>query len=126
MLALVDPQTLFKNMMLILGGITMLGILFVSTIILITLVRAWMWTLARRRAHEKWMKYARRADGRAYPGTVVGTCDICHRGASHIYAEYSMLLCPMCYEKYWRQAENWQPADREAARASADLSADHG
>jgi hypothetical protein len=126
MLAVVDPATLYLNLMLLIGAVFLLGILFVLVILGITFFRAWLWARARRRAEQKWIKYARRADGRAYPATVVGTCDLCRRGGSHIYCEYGMLFCAMCYEKHWREAENWDPAEREAARAAATTSVAKG
>lgn len=117
MLAWVDPATLYMNLMLLIGALFVLGILFVFGMVVATLIRAWLWARARRKAEEKWIKYARRSDGRTYPPTVVGTCDLCRRGGSHIYAEYGLFICAMCYDKRWQEIENWTSEEREAARA---------
>lgn len=119
MLALVDPATLYINLMLLIGALFVLGILFVLGLCGITLFRAWRWARARRKAEEKWIKVARRSDGRTYPPTVVGTCDLCRRGGSHIYAEYGLFICAVCYDGRWQELETWTSDQREAARAKS-------
>lgn len=94
------------NFMLVIGGIVLLIIVFVFSVVTWTGISALIWVIQRRRAQREFMKRTRREDGKSYPAHAEGTCGCCGRGSRKIYFPPSgEELCPVCYEQFWRHVE---------------------
>lgn len=105
------------NMFFLVGILIALGILFVFAVAAWTGIRMITCTVRRVRAEKAWEKASRRADGKPYPPSIEGVCDLCRRGNRHIYypPEATKGLCPGCYEVFWRQMEGYDISGFSAA-----------
>lgn len=103
----VDQHTLAVNLSLIIGGVFVLGFLFLFIVASWTAIKVAYGLYQRRRARLAWGKASRRADGARYPPAIEGVCSACGRGGRRIYfpQESSGAFCPSCYERYWRKCE---------------------
>jgi len=108
---MVDPQTFFLNIMLLIGALLLLGAAFILSVTAWTCASALIWVIQRRRAQRKHVRETRREDGKPYPAFAEGTCGRCGRGSRRIYYPPSGdELCPTCYERFWRQSEGYAVA----------------
>lgn len=113
------------NMFYLVGLLVTAGALALFAIVVWTGIRVVTGTVRRVRAEKAWEKASHRADGKPYPSSIEGVCDLCRRGNRHIYypAESSKGFCPGCYEVFWRQAEGYDISGFSAAASfPTDLS----
>ena len=104
MFAQVDPNTFGLNLYLIIGALIFLAAASGLLISAWTAVNSALWFVRRRCADNAHRRRTFRADGKRYPGFMVGMCTECHRGDRTIYypPATDKELCPPCYERHWR------------------------
>ena len=113
----VDPLTLGKNLVLIVGGVLGCGLLAVLVYLVATGIKTGRAILRQRRSWKAYLKESRRADGKVYPPFAEGICSECGLKGDKIYRPASgERLCPKCYERYWRGGgDTWLSQDRPNA-----------
>lgn len=113
----VDPLTLGKNLVLIVGGVLGCGVLAVVVYLVATGIKTGGAILRQRRSWNAYLKESRRADGKVYPAFAEGICSGCGLKGDKIYRPASgERLCPECYERYWRGGgDAWSPEDGSKA-----------
>ena len=113
----VDPLTLGKNLVLIVGGVLGCGVLAVLVYIAATGIKTGRALLRQRRSWNAYIEESRRADGKVYPPFAEGICPECGVTGDKIYRPASgERLCAECYERYWRGGgDAWLSQDRPNA-----------
>ena len=102
----VDPATLGLNLFLLIGAAVLLGGVSLVALAGWTGLRAWIWHVRQRRSQQRYRRRTFRADGQIYPSVSQGVCQECGRSSRKIYHPLTgERLCPVCYERFWRQAE---------------------
>ena len=106
MFAQVDPMTVGKNLMLIIGGMMLLSSLLFLGFFAWTGLNMLIFYVGKRRAEREHFRKTRRADGELFPPMIEGICEVCRRGGRKIYfPEIGKAMCPPCYERAWGNQE---------------------
>lgn len=97
-----------QNIYWLIGFLIFGSFVLVVVIALYIGIRAYIFSAGQRRSLEEYHRRTRRADGKMYPPFAVGKCESCRRICKKIYfLKSGELLCPECYEPFWRKAEGW-------------------
>jgi len=119
----VNLETFALNIMLIIAVMLLVGAGVFSLTAAYTITRAVWWHLAQRRSWKAYNRAARREDGQRFPPCMEGFCDQCRLSGTRIYhtAEGPM-LCPECYEVFWRDPAAWMAWHNQTKLARGSLS----
>lgn len=109
-----DVRMWAQNIYWLIGLLIFGGFALAVVLALYIGIRMYLFNAGQKKSLEEYHRQTRRADGRMYPPSAVGKCDACGRICKKVYFVRSgELLCPECYEPFWRKTENWN--DESAA-----------
>ncbi len=108
----VSPETLGRNLFLLIGVLIAAGVGFILIVVFWTSIKVALWHRSKKRLEQREHERRHAPGGQPYPPTAAGLCDRCGRGFESVYYLPSgCRLCPNCYGEQ-RAGDNPLTAER--------------
>lgn len=94
----VSPETLGRNLFLLISALIVAGVGFILIVVFWTSIKVAVWHRGKKRFEQRERERTHAPDGHRYPPAAAGLCDRCGRGFESVYYLPSgSRLCPNCY-----------------------------